>query len=354
MLYYSHVNEDNRVERELLQQELSPTVIAIAGSGERVLALMDIDWIKKIIIVDSNSEALFLMQLKIAAITRLTTLDYLKFIGHYYDQKTIRINHFEKIKNELENDCRLYWEKNRTSIGNGILNAGHFELFLSKVRPILNSFLGKKFSLIFKNQNSQLKYFPNFRWKLITYFFSQKWIYKLLGNRDLAFISADARNKTIPEAITKIIKEEKTNASFIMHLIFKGNLQEMGESQLPPSLQEKTINDIRKRILNKEIVIEYWYGDVLELLKDNTSELETPIFYSLSDILSFESIHYLDELIDYCMKDKNNIIIFRSFLRNLLTKRELTILSKKHRIIEEHSKKEATRMYQVFSVKNVS
>lgn len=354
MIYYSHVNEDNRVERQLLQQENCPTVIAIAGSGERVLALMDIDCTKKIIIIDSNIEALFLLQLKIAAITQLTTKEYLKFIGHHYNQKDIRINNFEKIKNELTSDCRLYWEKNRSIIGNGILNAGHFEHFLNKVRPILNLFLGRKFSLLFKNENYQLKYLPNFRWKLITYFFSQKWMYKLFGNRDLAFIGTDARNKSIPEAITKIIEEGKANSSFIMHLIFKGSLQEMKEEQLPPSLQKKVINAIRKRIVNKGINIEYWHSDLLELVKNNPKELETPIFYSVSDILSFESFQYLDELIDCCTKEKSNIIIFRSFLRNQLTKKELTILSKQNMIIKQLDEKESTKMYQVFSMKNAT
>ena len=66
MIYYSHVNEDNRVELQLLEKNACPAVVALAGSGERVIALMGNDSCKEIHAVDKNPEALFLLQLKIA------------------------------------------------------------------------------------------------------------------------------------------------------------------------------------------------------------------------------------------------------------------------------------------------
>ncbi|WP_348812548.1 DUF3419 family protein [Flavobacterium maritimum] len=353
MIYYSHVNEDNSIERQLLQQENYPTVIAIAGSGERVLALLDNVFVKKMIIVDSNIEAIFLLQLKLAVLTKYSTDDYLKFIGHDKVQNNIRNTYFESIKNELTSSCRLYWENNKSIIEEGILNVGHFEKFLNRIRPILTFFLGEKFYLIFKNENFQSRHFPKLLWKMIAYFFSQKWIYRLFGNRDSAFISADARNKKIPEAITKIIMEGKVASNFMMHLIFKGSLKEMKEEHLPPSLQKKIINNIQNRIVNEEIEIEYWHGDLLELIKSNNKKLECPIFYSVSDILSFESFLYLEKLIEYCMEDKSNNIVFRSFLRNSLTNEELVKLSKKDWEIKLYDERESTKMYHVFSVRKL-
>ena len=46
MIYYSHVNEDNRVERELMTKGHFSSLWGIAGSGERVISLMDTDGIK--------------------------------------------------------------------------------------------------------------------------------------------------------------------------------------------------------------------------------------------------------------------------------------------------------------------
>ena len=63
MLYYSHVNEDNRVEKELLDSSAYATIVAVAGSGERILALMDNNICKEFHIVDVNDETLFLLQL---------------------------------------------------------------------------------------------------------------------------------------------------------------------------------------------------------------------------------------------------------------------------------------------------
>jgi len=64
MLFYSHVNEDNTIERQLLQNSGCRHAVAIAGSGERVIALMDHESCKKITAVDFNKDALFLLQLK--------------------------------------------------------------------------------------------------------------------------------------------------------------------------------------------------------------------------------------------------------------------------------------------------
>ncbi|HET9279598.1 MAG TPA: DUF3419 family protein, partial [Flavitalea sp.] len=60
MIYYSHVNEDNRVERQLLQESMCDTVVGVSGSGERILALMDNIQSTEFHVVDVNEEALFL------------------------------------------------------------------------------------------------------------------------------------------------------------------------------------------------------------------------------------------------------------------------------------------------------
>src|SRR5690349_17889002 len=82
MLYYSHVNEDNRIERQLLQVSAATTVVAVAGSGERVIALLDQDMCKEVHAVDINQEALFLLELKLTALKALPVEDYLGFCGH--------------------------------------------------------------------------------------------------------------------------------------------------------------------------------------------------------------------------------------------------------------------------------
>lgn len=349
MLYYTHVNEDNRIERQLLQQHGCTTAVAVTGSGERVLALMDAESIKKIIAVDLNKEAIFLLQLKIAVLTSLSTEQYFKFTGHHIGDKNFRRACFEKIKPHLNEDCSIYWGKRIKDIEKGIINAGHFEKFLTRIRPVLHLFLGKNFLSAF---NSRSSFFLKLKWKILSCFFSQTWIYSMLGNKDPAFIGKAVQSRYIPEALDNMIRNGNAYSSFIAHLIFKGHLRNMENEDIPPSFNENTIDKIRERLLKRSLIIEYYTGDLLTFIKQTTLPADLRVFYSVSDILSFEDQDYLSALLEKITAKGGNTIVWRSFLSNRLTKQQQDNLSSKYKEVLQHDKDESSGMYQVFSVTN--
>lgn len=354
MLYYSHTNEDNRIEQQLLQSSACTTAIVVAGSGERVLALMGNSYCKKIIAVDINEEAIFLLQLKMAAITYLTNEEYFQFTGHYPALPGRRLKIFEKIKPQLSITCAVYWEQNRAVVEKGILYAGHFEKFIARVRPVLNLFLGGKFQGVFDQDSFNARLFPESRWKLLSWMFSQKWVYKLWGNKDKAFIGSGASAERIPTALNSVIKKGNAPSCFMAHLIFKGHLRFMAPKDLPPAMQNEFLNIIRKRILNREIIIDYYREDLLHFMKESRVQITTPVFLSASDILSFEDRKYLAELIKTALQNAGDMIVWRGFLRNILTKQELKTIAENHGNIERHDEQESTEMYQVFSITNAT
>ena len=83
MLYYSHVNEDNNIEREIVFHNKPSTIFCISGSGERLISLLDTPGLKKVVAIDFNPEAQFLLNLKLTAIQNLSVNSYLDFIGFY-------------------------------------------------------------------------------------------------------------------------------------------------------------------------------------------------------------------------------------------------------------------------------
>jgi S-adenosylmethionine:diacylglycerol 3-amino-3-carboxypropyl transferase len=346
MLYYSHINEDNRIERQLLQSFKCTTAVVVAGSGERVLALMDCVTCKRFAVVDINEEALFLLQLKLAVLVNATVETYLQFIGHEHETEEFRLSHFEEMKHFLPSDCRLYWEQRKRSIAKGILYAGQFENFLNRVRPVITTFLGHKFKHIFDHPYKQ-NVFSNWRWKLVAWMFSQTSVYKLLGNKDIAFTSKDAHTSNIPVALENIIYSGKAHSSFIAHLIFKGHLNDMAEEYLPASLQRKVLRSIQERLRTKDIVIDYYSKDLLAFTR---VQLTTgSVFYSLSDILSFQDQKYLNELLEK-IAVPGSIVVGRSFLRNRLTPLQLDELAMKYGKAVTYDDHDSTGMYQVFSV----
>lgn len=350
MIYYSHVNEDSRVERALMQENNFSHIVAVAGSGERVLALMDHESLSDIVAVDLNNDAIHLLQLKICMLINSEADEYLKFIGHLETEKDHRVNRFEKIKGQLSVACREYWEQRIHLIEKGILNAGHFEIFLKKVRPLLNVFLGKDF-MKRSSQEKKSKWIA-FKWKIVSWFFSRRWVYLLMGNKDMAFISKDASVKQIPSVLTKQINEGSASASFITHLIFNGHLRDMKQSDLPLSLQEKHLNTIRERLKTGQLVIKYHESDLLEHVRRTENVSGERTFYSVSDILSFEDHEYLDKLINSCLKSPGDQVIFRSFLRNRLSPLELQQLTASYHEVKILDAKDSTGMYQVIAIES--
>jgi len=349
MIYYSHVNEDNRVERQLLKLSGCTTVVAVAGSGERVLALLDNVACKKFNVVDVNEEALFLLQLKLAALETLGIDEYWKFCGLHPAQKALRQQWFNQLKDKLTASCKMYWEQHMQLVNNGILNTGHFEKFLQRVRPSVNFFLGKSFEQVLSGGSPQAKTFPKKKWKLLARLFSWKWIYTIWGNRDIAFVGKGADISYIPGSLDRIIYNGEAASCFMTHLIFKGHLREMNDTDLPPSLQKDVLQRIKQRLATSAIEVNYYHGDILAFAtSDETSPGQT-VFYSASDILSFENYSYLHDLIDKVARP-GNMIVWRAFLRNRSDTAQTTTLAKKFQEVKDHTASETTRMYQVFSI----
>ena len=349
MLYYTHVNEDSRLERKLLWATDSNTVVAVAGSGERVLALLDNESVKQVHIVDVNEEALFLLQLKLSALKILDVDNYLRFCGHDQAASNERKNWFNNVKNDLSPACEKYWQTNIASIEKGIVHTGHFEKFLNRVRPSINLILGKSFNHGFAS-NGTSRAFPRKRWHFLLRIFSFRFIYRFWGNKDIAFISPDAMVKQIPAALNELVEERTLQSCFMAHLIFKGHLSEMNLADIPPSLQKAVLEKVKSRILSSSLSIHYHHADVLDFIHAHKGALEEPVFYSLSDILSFENGDYLKQASEQ-LKTQQHTLVWRSFLRNRIEKDSIYDFLG-HGPTQDHSMEESTRMYQVFSSQN--
>lgn len=349
MLYYSNVNEDSRVERDLLQATNSHTVVVVAGSGERVLALLDNESVGQVHVVDVNEEALFLLQLKLSALKKLSVDNYLRFCGHDQAKPNERKNWFSELKTELNPASEKYWQNNIASIEKGIADTGHFEKFLHRVRPSVNLILGKSFKNSFRSNGTSTT-FPRKRWLFLLRIFSFRFIYRLWGNKDIAFISPDAVVKQIPSALNELVEEGALQSCFMAHLIFKGHMREMNLSEVPPSLQKAVLEKVKLKLASTSLSIHYHHADLLGFINAHKDTLEEPVFYSLSDILSFESGDYLKQVSEQ-VRTQRHTLVWRTFLRNRVGKGSTHNFLDTN-TIHDYSNKESTRMYQVFSSQN--
>jgi len=138
MFWYSHINEDSTAERWVLSQRNFNTLVVIAGSGERVMALLDTPNVDRLFAVDINPDALNLLRVRLEALQKLTTEDFLKLQGH------LECNPEERrgLAQQLESASLL-----TVDVGNGLMNVGALERWLHRIRPLMYLWMGSTFKL---------------------------------------------------------------------------------------------------------------------------------------------------------------------------------------------------------------
>jgi S-adenosylmethionine:diacylglycerol 3-amino-3-carboxypropyl transferase len=351
VIYYSHINEDNSVEHQILNTASYEDLFCIAGSGERLISLLDHPSLKRIHIVDNSMEALYLTQLKLAVLKAYPVAEYLDFLG-MAESNLDRTTIFEKIKNNLSEDCVKFWQDHLKYIRKGILHAGHFEKFLSNVRPLLKIYLGKHFYQCFSIPFHTCKAFPNMRWTLLRWFFSKRWVYLLAGNKDIAFVSKNGQQHLIPEALHQTLLEDVVNKNPLFHLVFNGHLNMMPKEHLPSSFNYEALNKIKNILQGGRLEIHYYNQDILAFGNSFDFTQCGKSFYSLSDILSFVNLDYIKQLIK-TIRDRshsNSTIVLRTFIRNRMSEDQLKKLEKDFGAVKDLSHLENTKMYQVYEM----
>ena len=318
----------------------------IAGSGERLISLLNHRALKQVHIIDNNSEALFLTELKLTALKHLSVKNYLEFIG-FIEGTSDRIKAFEKLRSLLSAQCRTFWQYHLDLIRGGVLYCGQFERFLARIRPVLRIYLGDNF---YKHNDSALEHigpFPEKKWNLLRWIFSKRWAYRLAGNNDLAFISDTADQQIIPNGLHQTIKDNSAGKNCMFHLIFNGNLHSMNEMYLPVSFQRKELEQIKKALVTESFQVTFHEQDLLSFAKQNKVNDKHGAFFSISDILSFENKPYLKAFLGSLQSKNRCTVIFRSFLSHRMNAADLTELEKYCQSITDHSDSERTNMYQV-------
>ncbi len=351
MIWYSHINEDSSIERELLSQGDYKTVACVCGSGERFIALLDHP-AKDFYAIDINPEALMLLELKLKALENLSIMEYLAFTGHSEISPIERLEMYDNISGSLNSESKRYWDTKRRAISKGILNAGHFESYLSSLRPILKLFLGNGFNRVFQTGKSVSDDFPSIRWKLLNILFSKRWVYSITGNRDPSFIGSNARNEKIGKGLNAILEHGEARDAYVFHLIFNGSLKFMPHHALPASLQPEVLSIIRERLRTGDMRIHFINKDYREAVTALGLNRMDNVFHSLSDIIGFENEHYLKSLLDKILSGEENMAVARSFLVNNIDTTFFERADISSCRWKDYSEAESTHMYQVLAIKS--
>ncbi len=252
IIRYANVWEDPRVLlKAVYNREPRGRYLSVASAGDNVFALLTLDP-ETVIAVDVSAVQLYLLELKMAAISQLNREDVLEFLGYRNCQNREEV--FGKIKSKMSESAQLYFEKNvATWKQNGIIHSGKFEryfqYFSKYILPLIHS--SRTIEELFqrKSADEQRAFFEkkwnSRRWRLIFRVFFSKWVMGRLG-RDPEFLKQVTIS--VSEFILRRAEQQISSIEAQSNPFLRYNLTGSFGELLPFYLSEENFGVIKSRL----------------------------------------------------------------------------------------------------------
>ena len=250
LLRYANCWEDVDILLKGLDPDKGSKILSIGSAGDNSFSLLITDP-EVVVAVDVNKIQLYLIGLKKACIKNLTRHETLCFLGFLPSETREEI--FNRIKIDLEQPTRLYWETKIDLIKAGIIYQGKFEkyfqLFSQKVLPWIHSRKTVEALLSQKTASEQIHFYNKvwntWRWKLLFRIFFSRYLMGKLG-RDPEFLKEvkGSVSDFIYNKATEHLKSISAQSNYILRYNLTGNFGEL----LPHYLLEEHYDVIKSNI----------------------------------------------------------------------------------------------------------
>jgi len=280
-IIYSAANEDPSSELAALKLTPNDTVLTITGSGARALDLL-IANPKKVISIDMNENQNYLLSLKCSAYKNLSYSEFKQFLGIINCDDRLSI--YQKLRSDLNESAKNYWDQEIDKIKSGILYCGVWERYLLKL-SWLTRFRTKVVKQLFDAETIEQqkvifdKKWNGFFWKQFLKLLNVRWIWKtLLKEPAIDLIDPKLHiGRYLHARLTHVINHQKAKNNPFLNLIVFGAYN---QNCLPLHLKEEHFNHIK----NNLDVIEIVTKPIDSYLKKNENSIDA---FSISDFSSY-------------------------------------------------------------------
>lgn len=355
LIRYSQCWEDTEVLLEALDIRENDVCLGILSAGDNVFSMLTKNP-EKIVALDISFPQVALVKLKMETFKRFSYEEMLKFIGVKESDK--RAEMYEKIRENLEEKVREYWDFNKEAVQNGVIHMGKFEkffrLFRKRILPFVHSKKRVEEFLSEKSETERIDYYNkkwnNFRWKMMFKLFFSNYIVGKFG-RDKEFF------KYVDKDISKVMTERSRYASCelspyenpYLNYILTGNYR---SDCLPYVLREENFEKIKENLHKIEIV----QSSMEEYLDGTDLKIDR---FNLSDIFEYMSLENYEKLMEKIYeKSANeaklaywNLVVERN--AGLIKDRKEKRFERLERLDKELHKKDKTFFYTDFVVEKV-
>lgn len=327
---YANVWEDPRVLLKAIYSKPGSRYLSVASAGDNTFALLTLDP-ERVVAVDVSPVQLYLVELKMAAISELNRETVLAFLGFLPCSNRIEI--FQNIKSKMSGEAQDYFEKNISVWSSmGIVHEGKFEkyfhYFSKYILPLIHSrrTIEKLFAV--KSPSEQQEFFKttwnSWRWRTLFKVFFSKWVMGRLG-RDPEFL----KHVQVPvsEFILNQAERQLSSVQAQFNPFLRYNLTGSFGDILPFYLEEEHFETIKSRI-SKIILFQGFAQDAIEVYGPFDGMNLSNIFEYMPKDLFQETA---EKLIGG-LSESGKMVYW-----NLMVRRRCSELSNIKNLIEQHS-----------------
>lgn len=315
-----------------ISKNINGKYLSVCSGFDNTLALL-LNNPEKIVCFDYNIAQIYLAKLKTLAFKKLSYKDLLIFFGINSSKKQ-RIDIYNQIKENLEEEVKTYFDQNIDIIKVGLIYAGKFEYYLNKVKKYILPFTHSKKTIkkfVYAQSIEEQKYiyqtkFNNKRFKtLFKIFFSEKVMSKLGREKEYFKYAKEDLSTKLKQRVDLGFNNVLNIENPYMQYIILGKF-----ITLPEYLKEENFETIKNNIDKIELV----HSEFKEVLVKDKYD-----FLNLSDIFEYmdlETVKFYEELINLHTKDNAkivfwNMIVPRKFTQNYFKEIQSSDALKKER-----------------------
>ncbi len=287
-LLYAQAWEDPKVDVAAFGG-LGPAddVFAIGASGDQTLCFA-LDGPRSITALDFNLTQCVLLELKIAAIERLAWGELLEFLGVLPCGRRERI-YREKLRGDLPEEARGYWDGQGDALRRGVIHAGRFEnmfrIFRMTIRPLI--FSGRNLRRLLasgsleEQRRMYEKSFDTWRFRALFRLFFNRRVMAALGRSEAHFkhVGIESIGRKLLARVRHVLTEVPVRGNYFVEYILTGEYADL--RLLPEYLLEESQPILRKNVERITIVNDDIEGFLSRSAPDSFSK-----FY-LSDIFEY-------------------------------------------------------------------
>jgi len=276
-LFFAQVREDPRLEIDALAPLQGSKVVVVSSGGCTALSLLAAG-AAQVTAVDLNASQNHLVELKAAALRRLTMPEVMSFFGVARGTPERRVRTYETIRPVLSERAADFWDAHQPMLGRGALACGVSEQFIATVVKVMKLLIhGRRRIerlLSLESLEQQREFFDREwntrRWRLLFPALLNRWTFN--RTYDPAFFR-EVENPSFATHFQRLLEhalcDVPVRSNYFLHQMLLGTYPNQVPDGVPPYL-ERTQREILRARLHCLELVDGGYGEYLATQADSS------------------------------------------------------------------------------------